>query len=110
MLPVLQQLGDAYSFYLTLRSISRVLKVNFIIGALYSIYVPRVAIYFVWFIRLAHCKYVTPYVTVVTSVVCLSLPRQISKTKQDSREISSPLWEICVAEQEYDVIFCTGSS
>jgi len=30
-------------------------------------------------------------------------------TKRDRREIWSPLWEIGVAEQEYDVRFCTGS-
>jgi len=34
--------------------------------------------------------------------VCLSVLRQISKTNR--REISSPLQEIGVAEQEYDVI------
>jgi len=33
--------------------------------------------------------------------VCLSVSRQISKTKQDRREISSPSYEIGVAEQEY---------
>jgi len=40
-------------------------------------------------------------------------PRQpkmgISITKRTRREISSPLWEIGVAEHEYDVRFCTGS-
>jgi len=32
-------------------------------------------------------------------ICCLSVPHQISKTKQDRREISSSLWEIGVAEQ-----------
>jgi len=40
----------------------------------------------------------------------LSVPRQILKTKQVRRKISSPLQEMGVAEQEYDIIFCTGSS
>jgi len=32
-----------------------------------------------------------PYETVAASVVCLSVPRHISKTKRDRREISLPL-------------------
>ena len=36
-------------------------------------------------------------------------PRQISKIKRDSREISSHLHEIGVAEQEYYVRFCAKS-
>jgi len=42
--------------------------------------------------------------------VSLSVQRQISETTLDRREISSPLWEIGVANQDYDVVFCTGSS
>jgi len=34
----------------------------------------------------------------------------ISKIKRDRCQISLPLYEIGVAEQEYDVRFCTGSS
>ena len=44
------------------------------------------------------------------SVVCPSVPRQISETTPDLLKISLPLQEIGVAEQEYDVRFCTGSS
>ena len=40
----------------------------------------------------------------------LSVLHQISYTKQDRHEILSPLWEIGVAEQEYDIKFCTGIS
>ena len=40
----------------------------------------------------------------------LSVPRQISKTKQGRREILLPLEEIGLAEQEYDVRFCIGSA
>jgi len=47
----------------------------------------------------------SPRLPVVCLSVCLSAPRHISKTKPDRHEMSSPLWEIGVAEQEYDVIF-----
>jgi len=42
--------------------------------------------------------------------VCLSVPRQISETTRYTHEISSPLKEIGVGEQEYDVRFCVGGS
>jgi len=45
----------------------------------------------------------------VCRICRLSVPRQISKTKQDRHKISSLLWEISVAEQEYDIRFCTRS-
>jgi len=54
--------------------------------------------------------YREPSVSVAASVVCLSVPRQISETTRDTHGISLPYWEIGVAEQEYDVRFCTGSS
>jgi len=40
--------------------------------------------------------------------VCLSNPRQISKTKRDRREILSPSQEIRDTKQEYNVTFCSG--
>jgi len=43
-------------------------------------------------------------------VCCLSVSRQISETTRHTHEISSPLKEIGVAEQEYDVRFCPGSN
>jgi len=48
--------------------------------------------------------------TVSARAILFRSPRQISKTKRDGREISSPLWEIGVAEDEYDVRFFAGSS
>ena len=63
-------------------------------------------------IRLTHCKCKSLMNgrRVCRLSVCLSVPRQFSNTKGDRREISSPLREIGVAEQEYDVRFCNGSS
>jgi len=66
------------------------------------------------FIRLAHlhCEslFFSCHVCRLSSVCCLSIWYHISKTKRDRRQISSPLHEIGVAEQEYDVRFCTASS
>ena len=60
-------------------------------------------------VRLAHCKCksLMQRSSRLTSV-CLSSPRQISKTKRDRREISSPSQEIRVTKQEYNVTFCSG--
>ena len=64
-------------------------------------------------IRLVHLQCESLLFSVAPSVclsVCrLSVPRQISITKRDRREVSSPLQEIRVRDQEYDVRFCTGS-
>jgi len=58
-------------------------------------------------VRLSHCKCKSLMQrSSRLSSVCLSIPRQISKTKGDMHEISSPLEEIGVTKQEYDAIFC----
>jgi len=44
------------------------------------------------------------------SICLLSVPRQISRSKRDTYKIMSPLQEIGVAKQEYNVRFCTESS
>jgi len=63
--------------------------------------------------RLAHCKCksLMKRLLRLSSVVCLSVPRKVLKTKRDRREISSSslLDEFGVAEQEYDVRFCIRS-
>ena len=46
----------------------------------------------------------------LSSAVCLSVRHQISETTRDTRQISSPLQEIGVGDQELDVRFCIGSS
>jgi len=48
--------------------------------------------------------------SVLVAASCLCFPCQISKTKWCRRKILSPLQEIGVGEQEYDIIFCTRSS
>jgi len=58
-------------------------------------------------IMLAHCKYKS---FMQWSSRLSSVPHQISKIKQDRCKILSSLKEIGVAEQEYDVRFCTGIS
>jgi len=55
------------------------------------------------------CESLLFWSSCLSSVDCLSSVPCLSKTKRDRHKISSPLWETGVAEQEYDIRFCTGS-
>ena len=64
-------------------------------------------------VMLAHCKcnslmQRSSRLSSVCLSVCLSSPHQISKTKRDRHEISSPSQEIRVNKQEYNVTFCSA--